>query len=91
MNMFKNIEVLSKLEFSEEERVEIKNYMNNMVKNLDKLNELDTENIEPMSHIFPINNVFREDIVKNSNDRENMLSNAPDRKNGSFRVPKTID
>ena len=89
--MFKNIEVLSKLEFSEEERVEIKNYMNNMVKNLDKLNELDTENIEPMSHIFPINNVFREDIVKNSNDRENMLSNAPDRKNGSFRVPKTID
>lgn len=88
--MIKNVEVLSKLEFSEEEREEIKKYMYTMLKNLDELNELDTENIEPMSHIFPINNVFREDIVKNPNDRENMLSNAPDRKNGSFRVPKTI-
>ena len=44
-----------------------------------------------MSHTFPYNNVFREDVVTNNDDRENMLKNAPEQKDGSYKVPKTFD
>ena len=44
-----------------------------------------------MSHVFPINNVFREDVVTNGDDREEILSNAPESKDGAFVVPKTFD
>ena len=47
---------------------------------VDKLNELDTDGVEPMSHVFPVNNVFREDIVTNGDDREGILKNAPEKK-----------
>ena len=55
------------------------------------MNELDTSNVEPMSHVFPVNNVFREDIVVNGDEREKILQNAPEEKNGSFKVPKTVE
>ena len=54
-------------------------------------NELDTTGVEPMSHVFPVQNVFREDVVVNGDDRENILKNAPEEKDGSFVVPKTVD
>ena len=57
---------------------------------IDTLNELDTEGIEPMSHVFPVNNVFREDVVTNGDNREKTLANAPLRKDDTFKVPKTI-
>ena len=44
-----------------------------------------------MSHVFPVNNVFREDVVTNEDDRDNILKNAPEEKDGSFMVPKTGD
>ena len=44
-----------------------------------------------MSHIFPIHNVFREDIVTNGDDRQNILANAPEKKDGAFQVPKTVE
>ena len=57
---------------------------------IDTLNELDTTGIEPMSHVFPVNNVFREDVVTNGDGREETLANAPQRKEDSFEVPRTI-
>ena len=51
--------------------------MESMLDYIDKLNELDTEGVEPLSHVFPVHNVFREDEVTNGDDRENMLKNAP--------------
>ena len=57
---------------------------------IDKLNELDTSNVEPMSHVFPIKNVFREDVVTNEDGSKDTLANAPLQKNNSFKVPKTI-
>lgn len=54
--------------------------MANMLNYIDKLNELDTEGVEPMSHVFPVNNVFREDVVTNGDDRDNILKNAPEEK-----------
>ena len=83
--------ILAKLDLNEEEKENAKKDMGSMLDYIDKLNELDTTGVEPMSHVFPVNNVFREDIVTNGDDRENILKNAPEEKNGSFVVPKTVD
>jgi len=83
--------ILAKLELSEKEKEQAKKDMTNMLNYIDKLNELDTDGVEPMSHIFPVNNVFREDVVVNGEDREAILANAPEKKDGSFKVPKTVE
>lgn len=85
------VAILAKLELTEEEKEKAKQDMSRMITYFDKLNELDTSGVEPMSHIFPIDNVFREDVVTNGNDREAILSNAPEQKNGAFKVPKTVE
>ena len=83
--------ILAKLELSEEEKEQAKKDMANMLDYIDTLNELDTSGLEPMSHVFPVNNVFREDVVTNEDDREEILANAPEAKDGAFVVPKTFD
>lgn len=83
--------ILAKLDLSPEEKERAKKDMGEMLDYIDKLNELDTAGVEPMSHVFPVNNVFREDVVTNGDDRENMLKNAPEVKNGSYQVPKTVE
>ena len=83
--------ILAKLELNEEEKEQAKKDMGAMLDYIDKLNELDTTGVEPMSHVFPVQNVFREDVVVNGDDRENILKNAPEEKDGSFVVPKTVD
>ena len=55
--------ILAKLELSEEEKENAKKDMGEMLDYIDKLNEFDTTGIEPMSHVFPVHNVFREDVV----------------------------
>ena len=62
-----------------------------MLDHIDKLRELDTEDVEPMSHLFPVNNVFREDVVTNGDTREELLNNAPGEKNCMFMVPRTFE
>ena len=83
--------ILAKLELSDEEKEQAKKDMANMLDYFDTLNELDTSGVEPMSHVFPVNNVFREDVVTNGDDREEILANAPEAKEGAFVVPKTFD
>lgn len=83
--------ILAKLDLNDEEKEAAKKDMGSMLDYIDKLNELDTTGVEPMSHVFPVNNVFREDVVTNGDDRDNILKNAPESKNGSFVVPKTVD
>lgn len=83
--------ILAKLELSEEEKENAKKDMGDMLDYIDKLNELDTAGVEPMSHVFPVNNVFREDVVVNGDDSENMLRNAPEVKEKSYMVPKTVE
>ncbi|MCM1143070.1 MAG: Asp-tRNA(Asn)/Glu-tRNA(Gln) amidotransferase subunit GatC [Blautia sp.] len=82
--------ILSKLELSETEREQAKKDMGRMLDYIDKMDELDTEGVEPMSHVFPVQNVFREDIVTNSDIREELISNAPEQKDGMFMVPPTF-
>ena len=57
--------ILAKLELSDEEKEAAKNDMARMLDYIDMLNELDTTGVEPMSHIFPVENVMREDVVTN--------------------------
>ena len=83
--------ILAKLEISEEEKEQTKKDMEKMLDYIDTLNELDTSGIEPMSHVFDVSNVFREDVVTNGDDSENTLANAPEEKESSFKVPKTVD
>ena len=82
--------ILAKLELNKEEQEQAKKDMGEMLDYIDKLNELDTSGVEPMSHVFPVNNVFREDVVTNGDDRDAMLDNAPKCKDGQYQVPKTV-
>ena len=82
--------ILAKLELSPEEAEAAKKDMEDMLDYIDLLNELDTTGIEPMSHVFPIENVFREDVVTNKDGSADTLKNAPEQKDGGFKVPKTI-
>ena len=82
--------ILAKLVLTGQEKQHAKADMEKMLDYIDTLNELDTEGIEPMSHVFPIKNVFREDVVTNEDGSKDTLANAPLQKNNSFKVPKTI-
>ena len=83
--------ILAKLELSDEEKEQAKSDMGRMLDYIDKLGELDTTDVEPMSHVFPVQNVFREDVVTNGDTRERLLTNAPEQKDGMFMVPKTFE
>lgn len=83
--------ILAKLELSDEEKEQAKKDMANMLDHIDKLNELDTTGVEPMSHVFPVENVMREDVVTNGDGSEDILANAPERKDTTFVVPKTVE
>ena len=83
--------ILAKLELSAGEKEAARTDMGRMLDYIDKLNELDTSGVEPMSHIFPVNNVFREDVVTNGDESEKTLANAPGVKDNMFVVPKTFD
>ena len=82
--------ILAKLELSDEEKEQAKKDMARMLDYIDQLNELDTSGIEPMSHVFSVTNVFREDVVTNGDGHEDALSNAPQEKDQSFVAPKTF-
>ncbi len=83
--------ILAKLELSDEEKEEAKKDMGRMLDYIDQLNELDTSGIEPMSHVFSMRNVFREDIVTNGDGSKDALKNAPEQKDNMYMVPKTFE
>ena len=83
--------ILAKLEIKDEEKESARQDMQKMLDYVDKLNELDTSKVELMTHIFEMGNVFREDEVTNGDDRDAMLTNAPEVKEGQYKVPKTVE
>lgn len=82
---------LAKLTISKEEKEKVVKDLDRILEYIETMNELDTEGVEPMSHVLPIENVFREDIIENVDQREELLRNAPKKKEGSFAVPKTVE
>lgn len=85
------VAALAKLSVSEEEKQKAMQDLNHILHYIETMNGLDTEGVEPMSHVLPIKNVFREDEVVNGDNRDELLKNAPKRMEGSFAVPKTVE
>lgn len=85
------LEHLARLELSEEERARLTGDLNNILTMVEKLMELDTENVDPLVYINDEVNVLRSDEVKNQLGREAALANAPDRNEAFFKVPKVIN
>ena len=82
---------LSRLELSDAEVAEFTGQLSAILGYVEKMNELDTENVEPLAHCLPISNVFRPDRVKESLGTEKALANAPQRDGDFFKVPKILD
>lgn len=82
---------LSRLDLSEEEKTQAQHDLSDILDYMEKLNELDTAGLPEMAHPFEAVNCFREDVVTNTDDSENLLSNAPQRKNSWYKVFKTVE
>ena len=82
---------LARLEFSDEEKKTLMNQLNRILEYMEKLNELDTSNVEPLAQVVPLTNVFREDKVKPSQPVSDILKNAPAKTDKFFKVPKVIE
>ena len=82
---------LSRIKLDEKQEEKMLSELAAVIEYMDVLNKLDTENVEPLSHVFSITNVMRDDEVKPSYDREELLKNAPDHTDETFIVPKTVD
>ncbi len=82
---------LARLRLTEEEKEKFGRQLNQILEYVEKLNELDTENVEPASHVVPLKNVLREDEVSPSLPVEEVLSNAPEKKGRYFKVPRIIE
>ena len=86
-----HIAQLARLTFEGEQIEIVRAQLNNILDYFDKLQELNTEDIEPTSHAVVLNNVFRNDSVEESPAKERSLKNAPSQEKGCFKVPKVIE
>lgn len=81
---------LARLEFTETQKEMFMHQLNEILAYVEKLNQIDTTNVEPLSHVIELSNVFREDIVRPSFPPEAILQNGPDRTERFFKVPNVI-
>lgn len=87
----KYIADLASLKLSEKETERLAKQLSDIVDYVEKLDELDTEDIVPTAYTIPVKNVLREDQEKRSLGLEKVLKNAPEQQNNQFRVPKIMD
>lgn len=86
-----HVATLAQLELAPGERKQAGEDMAGMLAYVNKLRELNPESVEPLTHLLPVENVFREDVVTEGKARKDMLANAPAAKDDMFVVPRTID
>lgn len=82
---------LARLEISADEKTLYTSQLAKILGHAQELNAVDTAAVAPTTHVLPMKNVFRADVAKDSMPREEILSNAPDKSKGCFRVPKIIE
>lgn len=82
---------LARLNLSEEERETFTGQLNAILQYADKLNELNTDDVEPTTHVLHLSNVMREDVVKESLFQEKVFRNAPEEEDGQFKVPAVLE
>jgi len=80
---------LSRLKLSETESDNLNEYLKQIIDYIDQLNQLDTSNVQPTSHVLPVRNVFRDDEVSKSKNID-YLAEAPSNNKGHYEVPKII-
>jgi aspartyl-tRNA(Asn)/glutamyl-tRNA(Gln) amidotransferase subunit C len=85
-----SVALLARLDLSREELVSMTDQLDNILSYVEKLKEVDSENVPATSHVFAINNAFREDLPIQSLPREEILRNAPEQNGEMFKVPKII-
>lgn len=87
----KHITRLSKLHFNQDEVAYYLKDLNRIIEYVNKLSEIDLEDITPTAHILPISNVFRKDELKHSMEISEILKNAPDVQEDCFHVPQVVE
>lgn len=85
-----HVAMLARLSFSEEEKQKLARELNEILAYMEQLNSLDTANVEPLSQVIELNNVFRDDVTKPGLARDEALRNAPAKTEQFFKVPKVI-
>lgn len=86
-----HIASLAKLKFTEEEKKKLQGELNKILEYMDKINELDLKDVEPLENINDTENVFREDVAEKCLTKEEALKNAPAKTGEFFKVPKVLD
>ncbi len=87
----KTVASLSRLKIREDESAQVMEQLDKFLNYVENLRSVDTSKIEPTTYALPMQNVFREDVVKPSLDRELALSNAPLKEDGYFKVPRVLE
>ena len=87
----RGVAALARLELSPEEEERLTGELNRILEYMDKLNELDTDRVNPTAHVVPMTNAFRADRAELSPARDRVLQAAPELEDGYFRVPRVID
>ncbi|MFD0673903.1 Asp-tRNA(Asn)/Glu-tRNA(Gln) amidotransferase subunit GatC [Cohnella sp. GCM10027633] len=82
---------LARLELSDADKEQFAGQLNAILKYAEKLNELNTDGVEPTSHVLPLANVMREDAVKPSLPIDKAMLNAPEEEEGHFKVPAVLE
>ncbi|WP_160035833.1 Asp-tRNA(Asn)/Glu-tRNA(Gln) amidotransferase subunit GatC [Paenibacillus sp. An7] len=82
---------LARLNLSDEEETQLTEQLNAILQYAEKLNELDTDGIEPTTHVLHVSNVMREDEVRESLPIEKVMLNAPDEEEGQIKVPAILE
>jgi aspartyl-tRNA(Asn)/glutamyl-tRNA(Gln) amidotransferase subunit C len=85
------IAALSRLFLSEQEKNIYARHLSEILEHAERLSELDTDGVEPTAHVLPLRNIFRDDEVKPSLERDILLNNAPEVENGCFKVPRIVE
>jgi aspartyl-tRNA(Asn)/glutamyl-tRNA(Gln) amidotransferase subunit C len=86
-----HIALLARLDLSADERARAGRELSQILDHFQQLNELDTSDVEPTSHVFPVVNVLREDEARPSLPRSEVLLNAPEQADGMFQVPRVVE
>ena len=87
----RRVALLGRLELSDGEVSQFSTQLSAIFEYIEKLDELDTDNVEPLAHCLPVHNVFREDVPRPSLSNDDALANAPEREDEYFKVPKILD
>ncbi|WP_043934321.1 Asp-tRNA(Asn)/Glu-tRNA(Gln) amidotransferase subunit GatC [Bacillus sp. EB01] len=91
LDQVRHVANLARLDITSEEAEKFAHQLDAIITFAEQLNELDTEGVEPTSHVLPMTNVLRDDKARQGLPRERVLKNAPDQQDGYFRVPSILE